>query len=241
MTANSLQPAPAPRLLDQVRERIRYKHYSYRTEQAYVYWVRFFVKWHRLRHPRDMSAPEAEAFLAYLANERKVAASTHTQALSALLSVSRSFGGRSAVVQGNRSPQTQAAGSSGTVARRGQGPARAHGITGSLAQLLYGTGMRLMEALRLRIKDVDFELNEIAVRDGKGGKDGRCAAHDGGLTKPVTVHTFRHSFATHLLDGSYDIRTVQELLGHAEVSTTMIYTHVLNKGGRGVVSPINRL
>jgi len=328
MNGECVQSTPAPRLLDQVRERIRYKHYSYRTEQAYVYWVRFFVRWHQLRHPREMGAAEVEAFLAYLANERKVAVSTHTQALSALLFLYREVLGINLpwlkeIGRPKARPRVPV-----VLSRDEVKTLLGHldGLERKLAQLLYGTGMRLMEALRLRIKDVDFELNEITVRDGKGGKDRRVmlpqrlalmlreqvdaarqvwlrdreenqpgiwmpdalarkyprasqswpwfwlwpsptcsqdpasgierrhhlheqrlqravrrASQESGLTKPVTVHTFRHSFATHLLDGGYDIRTVQELLGHSDVSTTMIYTHVLNKGGRGVVSPLDRL
>ncbi|THF61976.1 phage integrase N-terminal SAM-like domain-containing protein [Pseudothauera rhizosphaerae] len=172
MNVESVQSAPAPRLLDQVRNRIRYKHYSYRTEQAYVYWVRFFVKWHRLRNPRDMGAAEVEAFPAYLANERKVAASTHTQALSALLFLYREVLGVDLPWLkeiGRPKPRQRVP----VVLSRGEVKVRLgrmNGVERSLAQLLYGTGMRLMEALRLRIKDVDFELNEIAERDGEGGR-----------------------------------------------------------------------
>lgn len=319
---------PGPRLLDQVRERIRYRHYSLRTERAYVHWVRGFVRFHGLRHPREMGAAEVEAFLQWLASDRSVAPSTHNQALSALLFLYRE-------VLGVQLPWLNEIGrpkvrervpvvlSQSEVQRL---LAVCGGIEGEVLHMLYGTGMRLMEALRLRVKDIDFERGDITVREGKGGKDRRVmlpqslraqlsarvvqtralwrddrvsgrggvhlpdalerkypraamswgwfwvwpsermsvdpqtgvvrrhhlfeqrmqralrrAAQTVGLVKPVTVHTLRHSFATHLLESGHDIRTIQELLGHADVSTTMIYTHVLNRGTHGVRSPLDRL
>ncbi|MBI4755645.1 MAG: integron integrase [Betaproteobacteria bacterium] len=324
-------PAPASRsvrLLDQVRERVRYKHYSIRTEQQYVYWVRAFVRFSGLRHPLELGAPDVERFLGWLAAERRVAASTHNQALSALLFLYRE-------VLGINLPwladigRPQVRKRVPTVLSRAEAArllAAVEGVEGEVVRLLYGTGLRLMEALRLRVKDVDFERRAILVRDGKGGKDrivmlpdslggvlrhrlaashalwsaDRAAALPGvwlpdalerkyaraglswnwfwvwpapglasdprsavvrrhhlfeqriqravkaalpkaGIAKPVTVHTLRHSFATHVLESGYDIRTVQELLGHSDVKTTMIYTHVLNRGGRGVVSPLDGL
>ena len=321
-------PAQPPRLLDQLRERIRYKHYSIRTEHAYVHWVRAFIRHHGLRHPREMGSPEVESFLGWLANERKVAPSTHTQALSALLFLYREvlaidLPWLKEIGRPKQRERVPVVLSRAEVARL---LSVMEGVEGDLARLLYGTGMRLMEALRLRVKDIDFDLNEITIREGKGGKDRRVmlpeklvpvlrhhldharsvwqldreadlpgvwmpdalgrkypraakswpwfwvwpsdrtsvdpvsgvsrrhhlyeqrlqravrkAVASAGLTKPVSVHTLRHSFATHVLDSGYDIRTVQELLGHADVSTTMIYTHVLNRGGHGVVSPFDRL
>jgi integron integrase len=319
-------------LLDQLREVLRYKHYSLRTEQAYLYWVRFFVRWHgrdgQMRHPRDMGAGELRAFLGMLANERKVSVSTHNQALSALLFLYRE------VLHINlpwlddlqRPTRPKRIPSVLTQAEVSALLGAMDGTTELLAKLLYGTGMRLSEGLKLRIKDVDFDRHVLVVRDGKGGKDrvvmlprslcvslkAQLAAarnlweHDrdrgvpavqvpdalavkypdlgcrwgwfwvfpahalsldprsrverrhhlyeerlqraiklacaaAGIHKPVSVHTLRHSFATHLLQSGTDIRTVQELLGHSDVSTTMIYTHVLKVAAGGTTSPLDAL
>ena len=331
MKPDSRVPRPL-RLLDQVREAIRCKHYSARTEQAYVYWVRFFVRWHgragAMRHPREMGPEDVKSFLNMLTNQRQVAVSTHNQALSALLFLYREvlqqdlpwLDGLERPKACKRVPCILSAAEVAAVL------AALHGEVGVLARLLYGTGMRLSEGLSLRIRDLDFERQVITVRQGKGDKDrvvmlrqSLVAAlksqlavaralwdrdrHNGlggalvpaaltlrhpdlgqqwawywlfpaaGLTldartgvqgrdhlyeeklqraikvatavahipKPVTVHTLRHSFATHLLQSGANIRTVQELLGHTDVSTTMIYTHTCGVAGGGVASPLDAL
>ncbi len=315
-----------PRLFDEVRARLRLKHYSLRTEQAYLYWIRRFILANGRRHPRDLNGAVVEAFLSRLATQDKVAASTQNQALSALLFLYREvlaidLPWMENVVRAKRPQRVPVVLARGEVARLLQ---RLSGREWLMASLLYGSGLRLMECLRLRVKDVDFERHEITVRDGKGGKDRRtmlpsalseplrrqredvrvlhardladgfgavwlphalarkypnaarelawqylfpaarrsvdprdgserrhhldekvlqravrAAAQEAGLAKPVSPHTLRHSFATHLLEAGYDIRTVQELLGHKDVTTTQIYTHVLNRGGRGVRSQLD--
>ncbi len=317
-----------PRLLDQVREAIRTRHYSYRTEEAYVGWVRRFILFHGKRHPAEMGKAEIEQFLTALAVNRRVAASTQNQALAAILFLYKDVlgcdpGWLDDVVRAKR-PQRLP-----VVLTRPEVDAllaALEGVSWIMAMLLYGSGLRLTECLRLRVKDIDFTRHEILVREGKGNKDrvtmlpgavkedllkhldrvrvlherdvkagfGRVqlpdalakkypnanrewgwqwvfpasrictdprfgsaqrfhlhesvlqrAIHDAarkvGIAKPVGPHTLRHSFATHLLEAGYDIRTVQELLGHRDVKTTMIYTHVLNRGGHGVQSPADRL
>jgi len=326
--SQNLPPLTSVKVLDQLRERIRYMHYSIRTEETYVYWVRLFIRFHGRRHPATLGGSDVEAFLSWLANARRVAVSTHKQALSAILFFyGKVLGlelpwmteiGRPQVKQ--RLPVVLSVGEIGRVLALLEGEYRL------FAELLYGTGLRITEGLQLRVKDIDFERGAIIVREGKGGKDrivmlpkrlrpglrkqlarGRVlwsADHEAGrggvempdaldrkfpragdswawfwvfpqadhsvdprtgvvrrhhmydqtfqrafkravaragLAKPATPHTLRHSFATHLLESGYDIRTVQELLGHSDVSTTMIYTHVLNRGGRGVVSPLDRV
>jgi integron integrase len=314
--------------MDQVRERARYLHYSLATEKAYLYWVRCFIRWHGMRHPRDMGVAEVEAFLTMIATERKVSASTHNQALSAILFLYREVLAIQLPWMDNiRRPANRRRIPS--VLTRDEVAAvlaLLEGEVGLLGRLLYGTGMRLMEGLRLRIKDVDFDRHAIIVREAKGNKDRvvmlprslapdlraqllaaratweadrqnhrggvevphaleakhpqvaktwawfwmfpsptyavdprtgvlrrhhlfeerlqralKRAVAEAGIGKPVSVHTLRHSFATHLLQAGADIRTVQELLGHSDVSTTMIYTHVLKVAAGGTASPLDAL
>lgn len=315
-----------PKLLDQVRQLLRLRHYSLRTEEAYVAWIRRYILFHKKRHPLELNERDISTFLSSLALDGQVAASTQNQALSALLFLYKEVLGRElafigGVVRVKRPPKLPVV----------LAPTEVRAVLTQLkgqyrlmAELLYGSGLRLLECLRLRIKDVDFQYLHIVVRDSKGGKDRKtmlpvsvatplrdhleevkrrherdlaagfgtvhlpgalerkmpnasrewvwqyvfpaekrstdprrgteqrhhvneknlqnavkAAVRAAGLNKAASCHTFRHSFATHLLENGYDIRTVQELLGHKDVSTTMIYTHVLNKPGIAVRSPLD--
>jgi integron integrase len=317
--------AAPPKLLDRLRHACRVRHYSIRTEDAYHDWARRFILFHGKRHPETMAEAEVNAFLTHLAVEGKVAASTQNQALCAILFLYEHVLDRPLdrldVIRAQRPKRLP------VVLTKSEVRAVHKELDGTMlliAQLLYGSGLRLLESLRLRVKDLDFDRNELTVREGKGNKDRvtmlpetlqpdlirhlervrklherdladghgsvflphaldrklpgadkqwkwqyvfpsaklsidprsgakrRHHAHEGsvsreitravaraGIGKRATSHSFRHSFATHLLEAGYDIRTVQELLGHADVTTTMIYTHVLNKGGKGVKSPLD--
>ena len=323
------QTSPKPtgkKLLDVVRDTIRRKHYSIRTEEAYVNWIRRFILFHGKRHPKDMGAAEVEAFLTHLATEGHVSASTQNQAFSALLFLYREVLHREldAPVHALRAKESRHIPAVLTREEVRQVIAQLSGVYQLQARLLYGSGLRLLECLRLRVKDIDFQRRAITVRDTKGNEDRitmlpdsvieplkehlqrvrrlheedlakgygsvylpdaldrkypnasrewiwqyvfpsdrlstdprsgvvrrhhldesglqkavRAAARAAGINKRVTCHTFRHSFATHLLENGYDIRTVQELLGHKNVKTTMIYTHVLQRGGLAVRSPLD--
>ena len=315
-----------PKLLVQLKERIRAKHYSIRTEESYTYWVKYFVKFHNYKHPAQMSAPQVQEFLNHLAVSKNVSASTQNQALNAINFLYKEileqpFGKMDNLTwakSSRRLPVVLSPEEVRNLLNHLQGNLRL------MAEILYESGLRLMECIRLRVKDIDFNLNQIMVRFGKGAKDRitllpakiveplknqiakvqslhqqdlrdgfgnvylpfalaekfpnankefgwqylfpatkistdprtkikrrhhiledvlqkqiKLSALKIGIRKHVTCHTLRHSFATHLLQSGYDIRTVQELPGHKNVKTTMIYTHVLNKGALAVKSPLD--
>jgi len=318
---------PPKKLLEQVKDKLRLKHYSIRTENSYVPWIKRYILFHNKRHPKDMGKQEIEEFLTHLAVDLRVASSTQNQAFNALLFLYREvldieIDEQINAVRAKKPRKLPTVMSKGETFKLIE---NLDGIHQLMSKLLYGSGLRLMECVRIRVKDIDFELNQVVVRDGKGAKDritvlpedvksslrkhlekikllhqddldkgyGRVylpfalerkypnANREWGwqyvfpskslstdprsgeirrhhinestlqkalkravkflkINKPVSCHTFRHSFATHLLEDGYDIRTVQELLGHKDVNTTMIYTHVLSKGGMVVRSPLDR-